>query len=309
MPYPAIDADTLAAYELDEIKGAGSWHVPVAPPGTFPGQVGVIVDAFDIADGPRYSAKFHTPPHFGGWVGFKNQVTGDQLGYLYDTLPASASTYIIGAPGLFAPNKRCVAFLQGTATEDRDYLVLPVGALPATALTVSLWMQPFLGTAQVWEILHKEYFNESPTDGVLAGTFASPFYGGIQIFGLSTSSGEWGASINIAGTLHTVSITGNGTERFRMRYGQWNHIGATYDGVHFCLYINGQLASSTAQTGNIDYGAGSWVCGASRDAGSPFQMNAAVCRIRWEQVAKPLSYFFDCYTNAGGGGGTPPVIS
>lgn len=313
MAYPAIDADTVAAYELNEVPsgGGGTYDIPHGIPPIPPdGDLADIVDGFDVGDASRFAPKFHSPPHFGGYYGFKDQVTGDKGGALYDTLPASPPSFVLGVPTPFGPEHRGVGFRQYTATADRDYLVLPVAALPTGAVTVSMWVQPFSGIAAVWEILHKEYQDGSPTDGVLAGTWASPFYGGIQLYALSTSSGEWGASINIAGTVHSVSITGNGTERFRLRYNDWNHIGATYDGSAFCLYINGQLAATLAISGAIDYGAGAWVCGALRDSADISQMNGTVCRIRWEKVAKPLSYFFDAYTSVGGGGsGTLAVLN
>lgn len=293
MAYPAIDSDTLAAYELDEQTIAGLV--------TSPGFVAFnILDGFDTPDAPRHIAAPHSPPHFGGWQGFKNAVSGLFDGFLYDTLPATANHYGIGLPGLFKPAKRCVGFFQGTASSDRDYLVFPGG--PTAGLkTMSCWVQPFQGLGAVQIILQKAYQSDAPADGVLAGTFASPFYGAMQFFIGSTTDGSWGASINLGGTLHTVTITGNTTEHVRLRYNIWNHLGCTYDGTTFNIYCNGQLAASTALSGSIDYGAGRWVSGAQSDD-TVSQFNGLVERIRWEGVAKPLSYFFDCYTAAAGGG-------
>lgn len=298
MTYPAIDSDTLAAYELDEQTDAGL----LAPA---PGFLCPIIDGYDVGDAPFFTPKFHSPPHFGGWLGFKELVGGSTTAFLYDTAPNSVSTYGIGLPGLFSP-PRCVGFFQGTASANRDYIVLngPVAGLKTT----SLWIQPFQGLGAAQEILHKEYTNDAPTDGVVSGTFASPFYGAMQFFVTSGSDGSWGVSINIGGTLHTVTITGNSSEHVRLRYNIWNHVGATYDGAHFNVYCNGQLAASIALAGAIDYGAGPWVMGALRD-GSISQLNAMAERVRWEGVAKGLDYFFDCYTNASGGGaGGIPVI-
>lgn len=299
MAYPAIDGNTLAAYELDE-QADNALLAPI------PGFVCPILDGFGIGDAPRFQAAIHNPPHFGGWLGFKNQVSGSTTSFFYDTLPNTASHYGIGVPSLFKP-ARCVGFFQGTATADRDYLVLD--GPTASLKTMSCWVQPFQGLGAVQIILQKAYQADSPIDGVLAGTFASPFYGAMQFFIGSTTDGSWGASINVAGTVHTVTITGNTSERVRLRYGQWNHIGCTYDGATFTVYCNGMYADSISLSGSIDYGAGRWVVGAQSDS-TISQLNGLVKRVRFESVAKPLSYFFDCYTNAsGGGGGTPPVIS
>lgn len=300
MSYPAIDGNTLAAYELDE-QADGGLLAPI------PGFVCPILDGFGIGDAPRFQAAVHNPPHFGGWLGFKNQVSGSTTSFLYDTLPSTTNHYGIGLPALFKP-ARAVGFFQGTATTDRDYIVLADG--PTSNLkTMSGWVLPSQGIGATQIILQKAYQADAPTDGVLAGTFASPFYGAMQFFIGSTTDGSWGASINIAGTLTTVSITGNTSEHVRLRYGQWNHIGCTYDGAVFCIYCNGMLAASTPLSGAIDYGAGRWVVGAQSD-NTISQLNGLVKRVRFESVAKPLSYFFDCYTNASGGaGGAPPVIS
>lgn len=294
MSYPAIDADTLAAYELDETPAAGSGP-PAAGTVTFS-----MLDGFDLPDAPRFLAAPHSPPHFGGWVGFLEQVSGNTSSFLYDTLPNTASHYGIGLPALFQPKPRGVGFFQGTASADRDYLVL-VGAPTAQLRTVSMWVQPFQGLGAAQELLHKEYQNGAPTDGVLAGTFGSPFYGAMQLFIAASNDGSWGASINVGGVLTTVTITGNTTEHVRLRYNLWNHIGATFDGTTFNVYCNGQLAGSAAVAGSLDYGAGRWVAGALAD-GSVSQANALMKRIRFEKVAKGLDYFFDCYTSAAGGG-------
>jgi hypothetical protein len=291
--YPAIDSDTLAAYELDEnLTG-------------FSGEVGISAVGGDLSAGNNS----HSPPHYGGYIGFVNAVSGLADGFLYDTSPNTASHYGIGLPGLF-DTPRCVGFFEGTASADRDYIVLPGGPTSQLA-TMSLWVQPFAGLGAGQELCGKEYRDNTPQDGAAHGTWAAPFYGAMQFYITSANDGSWGVTINIGGTATSTTITGNTTERVRLRYNQWNHIGATYDGTNLRIYCNGMLAATVNLPGSIDYGAGAWYMGALRNGGGAIaQCSALMKRVRWEKVVKPLSYFFDCYTSVGGRGpGTPPVIS
>lgn len=294
MAYPAIDANTLAAYEFDEASL------------TFRTEQQTTALGLDSYGGP-YT---HVPEHYGSWTGFLESVANVVNAHLYDTAPAAGSTtpWVVGAPALFKPTPRGLAFLQGTATQARDYVV--IGGGPTSLMkTVSMWVQPF-NVAQVQELLHKEYFDCTPADGVKSANWAAPFYAGFHLYVAGAASGSWGAEVNIGGTVQNITIGSPTEEHCFLRANLWNHIGCTYDGTTFKAYCNGQLAKSLAVAGAIDYGAGKWVLGPLRaEAGSISAPNAVIKRLRWEKDVKPLSYFYDCYTNAiGGGGGGPPNV-
>lgn len=296
MAYPAIDSNTLAAYELDESTL------------TYQSEAATSGLGLDLHGPPYFPTPPHVAEHYGSWGPFLESVANVGNAYLYDTSPAAGATttpWRAGAPALFKPNPRGLAFLQGTATQARDYVVL--GGGPTSLMqTVSMWVQPF-NVAAVQELIHKEYFDCTPTDGAKSANWAAPFYAGFHLY-IAGTAGAWGAEVTTAGVVHNITISAATEEHVFLRANLWNHIGCTYDGANFKAYCNGQLAKSIAVTGAIDYGAGKWVLGPLRaEPGNISAPNAVIKRLRWEKVAKPESYFFDCYASAANGGGPPQV--
>lgn len=89
--------------------------------------------------------------------------------------------------------------------------------------------------------------------------------------------------------------------------GIWYHVGMTYDGANVKIYLNGDLISSVAQTGNIDWGSNNqdWAIGNNHipaTANRPFI--GKIDDVRIANIARPASYFQSVYQLGIGYGAT-----
>lgn len=111
-----------------------------------------------------------------------------------------------------------------------------------------------------------------------------------------TSTSNWYVVLTIAGSQNVFEA---GTAR-RLSHAVWHHVGWTWDGLTFKLYLDGDEIRRDAVIGSIDFGTdgpyqfGSDVAGAV-DAGP-----SEIHDVRIANIVRPASYFRDLYNRAVG---------
>jgi hypothetical protein len=150
-----------------------------------------------------------------------------------------------------------------------------------SGVTASAWVYPLqIAASTSYYVLHKKYVNDT---GWTGSTTAFNLY-------LTANTAQQAIPsciIDVANVTKTFN-----TSPAYITTGAWHHIGCTYDGANVVVYLDGINVSTTAQTGNIDYGShGPWSVGSL-----PSTVNAAgfigvIDDVRWANVTRAASYF------------------
>lgn len=104
------------------------------------------------------------------------------------------------------------------------------------------------------------------------------------------------ATITVSGTLYEYNISA-------VHYptdGAWHHCAMTYDGATLNYYIDGDIVSTNARAGTIDYGGhGPWMVGGNVMVDtSTEQFCGQICDIRIENTVRSQAYFAALYRRA-----------
>ena len=104
----------------------------------------------------------------------------------------------------------------------------------------------------------------------------------------------WSAGATVTATLYIASVnhTITSTAPQAAVLGRWNHIGLTYDGATFLLYINGAQAATTSLTGAITYtGNNAIIAGGCSGTNFPGYLSGA----RLDNVARGPTWFANTF--------------
>jgi hypothetical protein len=159
-----------------------------------------------------------------------------------------------------------------------------------SALTMDFWLYwrvYSLSQAQHW-------FNKQQATGTWSDTFAEH---GFQNRTYSGNPEQMDVFCRTSGSSPSVLLD---SYRIFPLY-EWAHIGFTYDsaagGNNFIVYLNGDVVATAAGTGTLAYGSGPWFVGAiPGGSNANEEMAAAIADARISNIARPLSYFQNIYS-------------
>ena len=170
------------------------------------------------------------------------------------------------------------AGLNGTIVSTGNSAVEPGGA----SVTVSAWV--FANSFPTYAVIvNKSYRNNNSW---------SPPYTSIYLALSSSGDGTWNPGVAIAGALIQPTIGGV----YKIPRGAWALISVTYDGTTIKWYLNGELASSSAVSGAVDYGThGPWDVGGVSNANTGQQWDGYIDEVRVENTVRSQAYLLNAY--------------
>lgn len=197
-------------------------------------------------------------------------------------LPFSYGAPVLGSPGLFGS---CL-MIQGTGTNgfhsanDTSPAVQPTDVEPAFPVTWSGWVYLRSNAVNNSAPVAKAY--RRANEG-----WSSPF--NMNLCAILASGINWQASFVVSGSQVVI------TSPRRFNVNVWHHVGWTYDGSTFILYMDGDEVARQSQTGAIDYGnhgpfyvGGNYINSDDRSA-------IMVQDFRMANIARAHSYFQSVY--------------
>lgn len=186
----------------------------------------------------------------------------------------ATGTIIYGTPGIQGP---CPLFdfttTGGTVSGYASALVSAFSDLPGTNVTIEAWVYSTVQAATcVWS------FAEST---------------GTRNFSLDW--GTTGFTSYITATAGNTTVTSNTTNYGGMNVSvmAWHHVAVTYDGANMVTYLNGEVMSSVAKTGNVNYTNGttpSFFIARDNFLGAPHQLSGKLSRVRLSNILRSQTY-------------------
>jgi hypothetical protein len=141
----------------------------------------------------------------------------------------------------FAPQAQAAAGNAAEFTKDSNsYISVPSSAELKTfsALTLEAWIKP-TGTSGEWSLIAGKQLN---------GADANPWYS----YRLCKSNfGSFPDTVNFQIAPVSIGVETGATSTTVVQNDVWTHIAGVYDGTTIKIYVNGELESTVAQTGDL----------------------------------------------------------